>query len=97
MSKGKKRRQKGEYTRQQPSPPPPPLVLPPAKADRLGKALVVYILMAGVCWLWEVEDVDDVPVLLAASEWLGALRWPQTEEEFWSGPPLVDGLRRDLG
>ena len=89
MSKGKKRKQKGEHTRSQHR-PPPPLVLPPAKAERIGQAFVVYILMAGVCWLWEVEDVDDVPMLRAASDWLGDLCWPQTEEEFWAGPILLE-------
>jgi hypothetical protein len=90
MSKGKKRRQKGEYTRQQPSPPAPPLLLPPARAERLNQALGVYMLMASLSWLWEVEDVDDVPILLAATNWFGSLCWPQTNEEFWTGPPLLD-------
>lgn len=84
------RRQKGEYTRPQHSPPPPSPVLPPAKAERLGQVVVVYMLLLGWCWLCEVEDADDVPILRAAIDWLGGFSWPETEEELWAGPPLLE-------
>ena len=90
MSKGKKRRQKGEYTRPRHEPAQKASVLPPAKAERVGQALGAYMLMASLCWLWEVEDVDDVPILHAATKWFGDLSWPQTEQEFWTGPPLLE-------
>jgi hypothetical protein len=90
MSKGKKRRQKGEYTRQQHAAPPPPTVLPPAKAERLRQAMIAYILLTSVCWMWEVEDVEDVPILCAATDWAGSLRWPTTEGEFWTAEPLLE-------
>jgi hypothetical protein len=89
MSKGKKRRQKGEYTRPQHAPPPPPLVLPPEKAERLRQAMIAYILLLSICWMWEVKDVEDVPILLAATGWAVELPWPQTEDELWGGEPLL--------
>ncbi len=89
MSMGKKRRQKGEYTRPQHAAPPPALALPPAKAERLRHAMIAYILLSGVCWLWDVEDVADVPILCAATAWAASLRWPQSEEELWAAEPLL--------
>lgn len=86
---GKKRRQKGEYTRQQPPPPPPAPVLPPERAERLSHAMIAYILLAGLCWMWDVEDVNDVPILSAATARMGNLHWPQTEEELWASEPLL--------
>jgi hypothetical protein len=84
------RPQKGEYTRPQNRPPPPIPVYPPAKAKRLSQVVVVCILVSGWHWLCEVEDVDDVSMLLAAISWLRDLSWPATEEELWSGPPLLE-------
>lgn len=86
---GKKRRQKGEYTRQQPSPPPPAQVLSPERAERLSQAMIAYILLAGLCWMWEVEDVDDVPILSAATARMRNVHWPRTEEELWASEPLL--------
>jgi hypothetical protein len=89
MSKGKKRRQKGEYTRPQQTPPPPPAVLPPHKAERVRHLMIAYVLLLSVRWGWDVEDVKDVPILRAATAWAGTLCWPQTQEELWAGEPLL--------
>ena len=85
-----KRAQRGEYTRPQHQPPLPSLILPPAKAERLGQVFLVYMLIAGWAWLCEVEDVDDLPMLSAAIGWLHNISWPQTEDELWAGPPLLE-------
>ena len=90
MSKGKKRPQKGEYTRPQHQPPLPSPVLPPAKAERLHQAFAVYILMSGWYLLCEMEDVADIPMLMGALAWLRGVSWPHTEEEFWGGPLLLE-------
>lgn len=75
--------------------PSPSIFLPPAKAERLRQAFLTYMLMAGLCWLWEVEDVEDVPILSAATDWFGELSWPRTAEDLWTGPPLLE--RRPAG
>jgi hypothetical protein len=81
---------KREYKRAQHRPPPPSPVYPPAKAKRLRQVVVVCILVSGWHWLCEVEDVDDIPMLYAVISWLRELSWPETEEELWSGPPLLE-------
>lgn len=89
MNKGKKRRQKGEYTRAQHAPPPPPALFPPHKAERVRDVMVAYVLQLTVRWGWDVEDVKDVPILMAATEWAGSLRWPENAEELWAREPLL--------
>jgi hypothetical protein len=89
MSKGKKRRQKGEYTRPQHTPPAPPAALPPHKAERVRHVSAAYILLLCVRWGWDVEDVKDVPILRAATTWTESLRWPRSLEELWDREPLL--------
>lgn len=90
MSKGKKRRQKGEYTRPQHQPPVRGPVLPPQKAERARQVFVIFLMVSGWYWLCEVEDPDDVPFLLGRLDWLRTLSWPDSDEEFWTGPPLLE-------
>lgn len=89
MNKGKKRRQKGEYTRARHEPPPPPTVLPSHKAERVRDVMIAYVLLVSVRWSWDVEDVKDVPILMAATAWTQSLRWPQSIEELWASEPIL--------
>jgi hypothetical protein len=88
--KGKKRRQKGEYTRQRPSPPPAVLALPPERMERVRHVVLAYMMVVSVHWLWEVNDVEDVPTLWGATNWLGELDWPESEKDLWAVPPLLE-------
>lgn len=92
MSKGggKRRKQKGEFTRQQPGPPPAVLALPPERLERVRHAFLAYMMVLSVNYFWGVHDVKDVPTLWGATKWLGDLEWPRSEKELWTVPPLLE-------